>query len=65
MATSTCIKCVNEEFESKETTPRNSNFVYSFIQCTNCGDVVGVMDFYNIGNMLQQIGRKLGVNIES
>jgi predicted nucleic-acid-binding Zn-ribbon protein len=65
MATSMCIKCGNREFESKETTPRNSNFAFSFIQCTNCGGVVGVMDFYNIGNVLRQIGRKLGVDIDN
>lgn len=63
MAKSTCVKCGGTEFELVETTPKKSHFVFSFVQCAQCGGVVGVMDFYNIGNVLKQIGEKLGVRV--
>lgn len=61
MALSTCIKCGNSSFENKDVTPRNSEFILSFIQCTSCGGVVGVVDFYNIGELIHQLADKLQV----
>lgn len=61
MASPTCIKCGNSTFEVKENAPKNSNFKIMFIQCTSCGGVVGVMDYFNIGNFVKKIADKLGV----
>jgi hypothetical protein len=61
MATSTCPKCDSTTFEAKEYSPRGSNFKYQFIQCASCGAVVGVMDYFNIGGMLQTLAEKLRV----
>lgn len=61
MATSACPKCGNTSFESKDHTPQTSNFIVTFIQCAACGTVVGVMDYYNIGGLLQTLAKKLGV----
>jgi len=58
---STCMKCGSTSFESKTVTPHGSNFKLNFIQCSSCGGVVGVMDYFNIGGMLQSLARKLGI----
>lgn len=63
MALSTCIKCGNSSFENKEVTPRNSEFILSFIQCTSCGGVIGVVDFYNVGELIHQLAEKLNVSL--
>jgi hypothetical protein len=63
MAVSTCIKCGGSVFETKEMQPQNSNFKLNFIQCASCGGVVGVTDYYNIGGMLETLGKKMGVNL--
>jgi predicted nucleic-acid-binding Zn-ribbon protein len=60
MALPTCVKCGSTLFETKEVTPRGSNFKLNFVQCSSCGGVVGVLDFYNIGGMLQTLAKKLG-----
>ena len=61
MAMSTCVKCGSHSFEMRENEPRDSNYKIMFIQCTSCGSVVGVMDYYNIGNLVKSIANKLGI----
>jgi hypothetical protein len=65
MAKSRCIKCDNSSFEIVENTPHRSVFKLMFVQCTSCGGVVGVLDFYNIGERLTELARKLGVDLSS
>jgi hypothetical protein len=65
MAFSSCIKCGSTSFETAEASPNGSKFKLTFVQCSLCGGVVGVLDYYNIGSLLQTLARKLGVrNIE-
>ena len=63
MASSTCIKCGNTRFEVKENSPTGSNFKFIFIQCSNCGGVVGVMDFYNTAQLIHDLAKKLKVTL--
>ncbi|MNS96059.1 hypothetical protein D3C72_1303410 [compost metagenome] len=63
MATSSCIKCGSTNFEIKENSPKGSNYKFMFIQCSSCGGVISVMDYYNIGKLLEILGKKLGVNV--
>ncbi len=63
MAMSTCVKCNSTSFEIREVTPQDSNFRYNFIQCTKCGGVVGVVDFYNIGSLIHGLADKLNVDL--
>lgn len=63
MAMSTCVKCGSTSFEVREHTPYQSNFVLNFVQCRSCGGVVGVLDYYNIGQLIHDLARKLGVSI--
>ncbi len=57
---STCVKCGSTSFEVKLVTPAGSNFKLNFVQCSLCGGVVGVLDFYNIGGLIQTLAKKLG-----
>ena len=65
MASSTCVKCGETTFETKEVSPRNSPFKLTFVQCASCGGVIGVMDFYNIGNELQDIKKAIAAIAKS
>jgi hypothetical protein len=50
MATSKCIKCAGVKFEVVEVQPApfsgipDSTVKYGFVQCANCGGVVGVVE---------------------
>ncbi len=59
MATPTCQKCGHHTFELKENVPRDSRFKLLFVQCSSCGTVVGVMDYYNIGTKLIELEDKV------
>lgn len=61
MAISTCPKCDNTNFEIVEHSPIGSNFKYMFIQCNQCGAVVSVTDYYNLGEMISEIKQRLGM----
>jgi hypothetical protein len=65
MALSTCPKagCNSHSFEMVQYSPANSNFKMLFTQCTKCGTVVGVTEYYNIGKLLHNLAKKLNVDI--
>jgi excinuclease UvrABC ATPase subunit len=63
MAYSRCIKCDGSSFEIVENSPRGSAFKLMFVQCSSCGGVVGVLDYYNIGARLTELAKKLGVTL--
>ena len=64
MAYSTCPKCTNSRFEIVENEPTGSNFKLMFVQCNSCGAVVGVTDYYNVGALLQEIKKHLGIPLQ-
>ena len=63
MALSTCVKCDNHHFQLVEYSPTGSNYKFNFIQCSHCGGVVGVTDFYNIGQLIHNLAQKLGFKL--
>jgi uncharacterized Zn finger protein len=64
MPASICPKCSTKVFEMVEKDDvKNSNFKMMFIQCANCGTVVGVTDYFNVGQMLRMIMDKLEIKI--
>ena len=63
MARSTCMKCGGVEFEMVENEPRDSNWKYMFVQCAACGGVVGVVDYFNIGDLVKKLAERLGVKV--
>ena len=61
--TSTCPKCSNTSFEVKNAKPRNSEYIFTFIQCSSCGAVVGTIDYVNVPELLERLAKKLGVDL--
>ncbi len=61
MAHSTCIKCGGTRFEMVEVEPAASKYKMMFIQCSSCGGVVGVTDYYNVGTLVHKIAKAVGV----
>jgi len=59
MASSQCPKCANRFFEIATNSPRGGNFKLGFVQCTQCGSVVGTMDYYNIGKLINDLEKKI------
>lgn len=53
MAIPTCAKCGGHSYEVRIVEPVGSNFKQNLLQCTACGTPVGVLDFYNLGNLLK------------
>lgn len=64
MAISTCIKCGKSSFEIVEKEPFNSEFKLNFVQCSSCGGVVGVLDYFNTGELVMKLAEKLNVHLE-
>lgn len=44
MATATCIKCGGTHFERKDVSLKRFHPKLSFVHCSSCGGVVGVLD---------------------
>lgn len=60
MAQSRCIKCGNSQFE----VVRANNLVGTprdvlFVQCTNCGSVIGVIDLLNVSVKAERVKNDL------
>lgn len=66
MAIPTCIKCGNHFFEVREAGShvRENNFKIFFVQCTQCGGVVGVQEYYNIGQRITDLAKKLNIHLD-
>jgi hypothetical protein len=43
--------------------PTGSRFKYSIIRCSSYKTGVGVVDFYNIGQLIHDLAKKLGWNL--
>lgn len=65
MAQSKCPKCGSTSFELVENAPSGSDYRLNFVQCSQCGGVVGVLDFYSIGDLILRLAKKLNVSLES
>jgi len=49
-------------FEAKDADRiHGSNFKHTFIQCSKCGAVVGVTDYFNVVAMLEKLAKSLNV----
>jgi hypothetical protein len=61
---SSCAKCGNGIFKLVTQEPVGTDFKFSFVQCSSCNTPVGVLDYFNIGQLLQN-QNKLIRNIQS
>lgn len=70
MASSKCPVCPNTSFELKEV--RFSGIRFNFVQCSDCGSVVGILEDRSVittldthSNALRVIAKKLGLNLDA
>lgn len=63
MALSKCPKCDNMFFETKVAEPAGSAVKLIFVQCSRCGAVVGVTEFFNTASLIQKLAAKLGFKL--
>ena len=63
MAQSTCLKCNSTHFEEVPAEPKHSLIKAMFIQCQNCGTVVGTMTSLDAG-VLSRDNKELLVIIQ-
>lgn len=61
---SKCPKCEKTSFEVVEETPSKSNFKLEFVRCSYCKMVVGVLEYFNNGELLYKLARKLNINLD-
>ena len=61
---SKCPRCSNDEFETVNETPKNSEYELIFIRCTSCKIVVGVIDYYNVGTLVKKLAFKLKIDLD-
>ena len=65
MAQSKCGSCGGTRFEMREASHvAGTELRWNFVQCADCGAVVGVVDFYSLSGILhhlQKIEKKLGI----
>lgn len=59
MATSTCTKCGHTSFEMVECEISGLRFKRDFLQCGQCGGVVGVIEADNLNARLDAIEARL------
>lgn len=63
MATSTCPKCTSTSFEVKEFAPRGAYYKLTAVQCSSCGCVISVQDYFHVPTLLERIAKKIGFDI--
>jgi len=62
MAQSTCVKCGDYRFEVTDpVTLPNALQPVVFVQCANCGGVVGVQDSLHAPHMILKLAQKLNI----
>jgi hypothetical protein len=66
-----CPRCENATFEMQLLDIQRADFKHMCVSCERCGAVVGVLDCYNIGDMLlaqnralRAIAEKAGVSVD-
>lgn len=60
MAQSCCIKCGDTHFEAIHANNlEGTTRAILFVQCTNCGTVVGVLDFLNVSVKAERVKNDL------
>lgn len=59
MAPSTCVKCGHTSFEIAESAIAGLRFKRDFLQCGQCGGVIGVIEAENLNTRLDAIEARL------
>lgn len=62
---STCPKCASNSFESVIREPKGSNYQLLFTQCSGCGCVVGVTEYFNVGVLVHKLAKALNIDLST
>jgi predicted nucleic-acid-binding Zn-ribbon protein len=65
-----CVRCGGMKFEHAYIMPANSRFKYTAIVCSECGGVIGLAEFYNLGELMarqnqaiKSIATRMGLHV--
>lgn len=61
LSNSKCPSCSKSSFETSSETVDNYNFKITFIRCSHCKTVIGVLEHLNIGNLMVKIANHLKI----
>lgn len=64
MAQSSCPKCGGHSFELVNHTPKGCNVNLCFIQCSQCGCVVGTLESQSAAILVKKLAAKLDIKID-
>ena len=56
-----CPHCGSTRWRSEVIEARQCNYKLTAIVCDSCDAPAGFLDFFNIGDLLMQINKKLGI----
>jgi predicted nucleic-acid-binding Zn-ribbon protein len=65
MATPKCPSCSNTSFELNEISINKAAWRTYGVCCSQCGAVVGVQEFFNIGILVKKLAKGLKINLDS
>lgn len=60
MAIPSCPKCNATKFQSTTTDVQDAKFKIQIIHCASCGCAIGTQDYYNAGELILILAKKLG-----
>lgn len=55
----TCPKCPSTYFRLTEANISGSQFRMMMVECSSCGAAIGVVDYYNVGQLLKEQNKAL------
>ena len=71
MAYSTCVNCKGSTFETIVQSPQGTSHKIYFVQCSQCGGVVGILPYHNpsvqydnIIAAIQAVAKELNLRID-
>ena len=64
-SSSKCPNCVSSSFEVVNETPNHSRFKLQFVRCSSCKTVIGVLEYNNIGALIEILAKKLNIKLFS
>lgn len=64
MATPRCPKCENTSFEMQELKVTRANYRHLCINCSGCGAIVAVHEFFNVSDLIHKLAKRLGVTLD-
>ncbi len=62
-STSKCPNCQKTGFEMNTEIISGSDYKVNFVRCISCKTVVGLLDYFNAGDLILKLAKKLGKDL--